>query len=176
MNRQQLWAPWRIGYLKDQTRKTGESGCFLCEAIERPDEDDSRLVLHRDEAGMILMNRYPYTNGHLMVAPRSHVGRLRHFTAEQRAGLMELTTLAERLIQAVLDPQGLNIGINVGRPAGAGLPGHLHVHLVPRWGGDTNFMDVVGNIRVIPQALEETYRELAAALPDVLAEAPSDSS
>ncbi|MBI1373161.1 MAG: HIT domain-containing protein [Phycisphaera sp.] len=168
-----VWAPWRIDYLKgvDAGGVDGDAasgGCFLCDACARPDEDAARLVVHRDDIGVIMLNRYPYTNGHLMVTPARHVGDLPDLSRDDRAALMELTTLAERLIHVVLNPQGINIGVNVGRAAGAGVPGHLHVHLVPRWGGDTNFMNVVGGVRVSPQALDDVYSEMTRALPKVL--------
>lgn len=143
---------------------------FIREAYEKPEEDRDRLVLYREDAGLIMMNRYPYTGGHLMVAPGQEVADLADIPAAQRARLMEMVVIAERLIQRVLNPQGINIGVNIGRSAGAGLPNHVHIHLVPRWGGDTNFMHVVGNVRVIPQALDELYDELKAALPSVLDE------
>lgn len=159
-----LWAPWRLEYVKDLVDTDAEGGCFLCEAWSNPEQDAQRHVIYRDQHGMILMNRYPYTNGHLLVALGEHIPDLPQLSAEQRCALMELTTLAERLIQAVMNPQGINIGINVGRAAGAGLPGHLHVHLVPRWSGDTNFMTVVGKVRVIPQAMQEIYDEYKCAV------------
>lgn len=167
-----LWAPWRMEYIKHVD--DDDAGCFLCEAWQHPDEDEQRLVVHRDKAGMILLNRYPYTNGHLLVALGDHTPDLPEMTAEQRASLFELVCEAERLLKATLNPQGINIGINVGRCAGAGLPGHLHVHLVPRWSGDTNFMQAVGAVRVIPQALEEIHEELTAAAPKVFGPPPDE--
>lgn len=167
MEWQSIWAPWRIDYIR-RVKDEAQPPCFLCAAWEAPAEDADRLVLHRTDVGLIVMNRYPYTNGHLMAVPGEHVSDLIDLDAHRRAALMELTTLAERLIQATLNPQGINIGMNIGRAAGAGLPGHLHVHLVPRWGGDTNFMHVVGGVRVQPQATEQVYEEMTAALPKVL--------
>ena len=146
----------------------GPHVCFLCKAWEEPAADAQSLVVHREAAGMLIMNRFPYTTGHLMVVPAEHVADLTDLSPDTRASVMEMTVLARRLIQAVLNPQGVNIGINIGRAAGAGLPGHMHVHLVPRWGGDTNFINIVGQVRIIPQALEQTYEELKAALPKVL--------
>jgi ATP adenylyltransferase len=164
-----IWAPWRIDYIRGIDTPEQED-CFLCAAWNAPAEDDERLVLHRTERGMILLNRYPYTNGHLLVAMGSHVADLPELDQADRAELMELTTLAERALLTALNPQGVNIGINIGRCAGAGLPGHLHMHLVPRWFGDTNFMSVVGQVRVIPQALEQIHEELRKVLPTVLEE------
>jgi ATP adenylyltransferase len=164
-----LWAPWRMQYLRDLPE--GEDGppvCFLCRAWEDPAADAANLVLHRNDDAMLIMNRFPYTTGHLMVVPGEHVADLCDLPARRRAAMMEMTVLAQRLVAAVLNPQGMNIGINIGRAAGAGLPGHIHMHLVPRWGGDTNFINVVGQVRIIPQALEQTCEELKAALPKVL--------
>jgi len=156
-------------YLRDLPEGEGAPGtCFLCKAWEDPHADLHALVLHRDPSTMIIMNRYPYTTGHLMVVPGEHVSDLAEMDPPARAAMIEMTVLAERLIQTVLNPQGMNIGINIGRVAGAGLPGHLHVHLVPRWGGDTNFINVVGQVRVIPQAMEQTYEELKAAVPKLV--------
>lgn len=141
--------------------------CFLCEAAAcepGSDEAAARLVLDRDEHGLILLNRYPYTNGHLLVAPREHAADLADLSPTARAGLMELTVRAQAVLRAALNPQGLNLGVNLGRCAGAGLPGHVHVHVVPRWAGDVNFMQVVGAVRVIPQALEASYAALRAAM------------
>ncbi|MEX2673210.1 MAG: HIT domain-containing protein [Phycisphaeraceae bacterium] len=163
-----VWAPWRIEYIRQLPRDGGAPACFLCDAWQRPEDDDALLVLHRSPAAMILMNRFPYTSGHLMVVPAEHAGDLVDLTSTVRCEIIELIALAERLIQTVLNPQGLNIGFNIGRAAGAGLPGHVHAHLVPRWGGDTNFISVVGQVRVIPQAMQETFEELKAALPGVL--------
>lgn len=168
MQHQQLWAPWRMAYI-DQLSEldatapapTDAPACFLCDAADaKPDTFAQRLVLHADEHGLILLNRYPYTNGHLLVAPREHVADLADLTPQARAGLMELTVLAEQTLRAAMNPQGMNIGVNLGRCAGAGLPGHVHIHVVPRWNGDTNFMQIVGQVRVIPQALEASYAAL----------------
>ena len=123
-----------------------------------------RLVLLSDERGSLLMNRYPYSNGHLLVAPHKHAGDISDLTASERAGLMELTELGSRLLRTAMHCQGVNLGMNLGRSAGAGVPGHCHMHLVPRWNGDVNFMQTVAGARVIPQALEASYDALRAAL------------
>lgn len=163
MQRENLWAPWRIDYLR-RLDGDGLPGCFLCDAWADPAGDERRQVLHRNGHGMIIMNHYPYTNGHLMACLGEHLGDLREMTADQRAALMELTVTAQRVIDATLNPQGLNVGVNIGAAAGAGLPGHLHIHLVPRWGGDTNFIDVVGGVRVIPMAMKQIYDEMRQAM------------
>ena len=171
MNHDTLWAPWRIQYIKGLTAETAppanDDGCFLCDAARSDLTDEQRadrLVLCHDERGLLLLNRYPYTNGHLLIAPADHLPDLDDMTAGQRAGLMELAALGERLLKATMNPQGLNVGMNVGRCAGAGVPGHVHMHVVPRWNGDVNFMAAVAGVRVIPQSLAHSYDELKAAL------------
>ena len=157
----QLWAPWRMEFI----RGPKEEGCFLCRIHrEGPAKDAANLVVCRGKSCFLLMNRYPYNGGHLMVAPYRHVGRLETLTVEERSEIMELTCLAERLLEQVARPQGFNVGINQGAAAGAGLKDHLHVHVVPRWEGDTNFMPVLGSVRVMPQALEEMFAALVAEL------------
>lgn len=177
MSKPNLWAPWRIDYLQDlggekpPGHTAGPQGCFLCTAGEKdlPEpQKQERLVLHRDAHGTLLLNRYPYTNGHLLVAPHAHVPDLSDLAWEDRAGLIELCELGTRLLKQVVNPQGINVGVNLGRAAGAGVPGHLHWHLVPRWTGDTNFMDVVGGVRVIPQALDASYRRLKDAVDELV--------
>ncbi len=170
MKRSPLWAPWRMEYIRNlEPDESAQTGSFLAEYWQHPESDTENMVLHRSDLSFIVMNRFPYTNGHLMVAPGEAIADLPQMSAEQRADLMEMTTLAERMLQAAFNPQGVNIGINVGRCAGAGLPDHLHIHVVPRWAGDVNFMEVVGGVRVIPQAMDEVYRELLAVLPGLLA-------
>ena len=159
------------GMVADASDKPEQSqegaGCFLCEAaaVRVPsDEAKQCLVLLRDGRGVVMLNRYPYTNGHLMVAPLGHIGDLTDLTSSQRGDLIELTAIAETALKTAVNAQGVNIGVNIGRCAGAGLPGHLHVHIVPRWNGDTNFMRTVGCVRVIPEALEQSYARLAQSL------------
>ena len=165
-----LWAPWRLSYLQglgstDPSADQEDASCFLCEASRAglSDQDAAeRLVLARDSRGTLLLNRYPYSNGHLLAAPLDHLADLGDLTSRQRTGLMDLADLACRLLRAVLNPQGINIGMNLGRCAGAGMPGHVHLHVVPRWHGDVNFMQVVGGVRVIPQALSDSFQALRA--------------
>ena len=173
MDKQALWAPWRMGYIRTlvtEEKQEGfgrERGCFLCEAAS-PDltheASRDRLMLARDDHAVLMLNRFPYANGHLLVAPLEHVPDLTDLTAADRAGMMELCNLGCRLLRIAMNCHGINIGMNLGRVAGAGVPGHAHMHLVPRWHGDINFMDVVGNVRIIPQALEDTYEGLIDAL------------
>ena len=149
----------------DFIRAPKEKGCFLCR-IARADrsKDGENLVICRGRHCILLLNRYPYTGGHLMVAPRRHIGTLSMLTPVEMREMMELTCLGERLLTRVAQPQGFNIGINQGAAAGAGLKDHLHMHLVPRWEGDTNFMPVLGHVRVMPQALEEMHAALRKEL------------
>jgi ATP adenylyltransferase len=157
----QLWAPWRMEFI----RGPKEEGCFLCRIVrEGPAKDAENLVVCRRSACILLLNRYPYNGGHLMVAPRRHVGTLGALSSEELREMMDLTCLAERLLERVARPQGFNMGLNQGVAAGAGLKDHLHLHVVPRWEGDTNFMPVLGRVRVMPQALEEMHAALLAEL------------
>ena len=166
-----LYAPWRMSYIKSLT-KPDEGVCFLCKAADAANdaERSAALVLWQSDLSVVLLNRYPYANGHLMVAPRSHVPDLDLMSCEQQADLMLQTTEAVKLLRRAVSAQGFNIGINVGRCAGAGVPGHLHQHIVPRWGGDVSFMQVVGETRIVPDALSRTYQELLSVRAAILAE------
>ena len=151
MNRP-LWAPWRVEYIRSE--KNGP--CFLCRIFTAKD-DRENLLLHRGKTCAVVMNRYPYNSGHLMVAPYRHIAGLDQFTSEETIEMGFLTARAVAVLGEVMAPQGFNIGYNLGEVAGAGLKDHLHQHIVPRWSGDTNFMPVLGGPRVIPEALEATY-------------------
>ena len=143
------------------------SGCFLCDYRDTPSEDAAHHVLWRTEDMMVVMNRFPYTNGHLLIAPLRHEGELEALSEAELCNLMVHLRDAKRLLARAVNAQGFNIGINFGLCAGAGLPDHVHAHLVPRWNGDTNFMAVVGDVRVIPESLDRQYarlRDLAAEL------------
>ena len=146
-------------------RTPKEAGCFLCRiSSEGPDRDAENLVIRRGTHCFLLMNRYPYNGGHLMAAPYRHLGTLGSLSTDERLELLELACLGERLLAEVAGPHGFNIGINQGSAAGAGVKDHLHLHVVPRWDGDTNFMPVLGSVRVMPQALEEMHAALMQAL------------
>jgi len=162
MNQKNIWAPWRLEYLKslDSSDHVGREGCFLCHYWNQPQEDEKNLVLWRTNQCMVLFNRFPYTGGHLLVAPKGHVASMDVLDDATMLNLMTLARDAQTVLTQAIHPQGFNIGINVHRCAGAGVPGHLHLHVVPRWEGDTNFMAVTGQVRVISQALDELYREL----------------
>ena len=153
---ERLWSPWRMQYLAASGDDDG--GCFLC-AAARPVEDDAG-VLHRGESAYVILNAFPYNTGHVMVAPVRHVGELDALEQSERAEIMELTTRTVAVVRAAMGAHGFNVGMNLGRAAGAGVPGHLHVHVVPRWGGDTNFMPVVAQTKVLPEMLEETAAKL----------------
>ncbi|MGE3275558.1 MAG: HIT domain-containing protein [Vicinamibacterales bacterium] len=140
------------------TRSAEPEACVFCAA---PTRDDGRaLVVHEGPRCYVILNLYPYNSGHLMVVPRRHVGRLASVEPEELAEIAALTRLAEMALTEAFDPQGINVGLNLGRPAGAGVVDHLHVHLVPRWNGDTNFMSVVGQVRVLPEELPRTAEKL----------------
>jgi len=160
-----LWAPWRMEYIDDL--ELGKDGCFLCEYRDKPESDRESLVLLRRPRTMAVMNRFPYTGGHLLVAPQSHVGLLHDLDTETLCELMTTLRDCQDVLTAAFHPEGFNIGFNIGRCAGAGLPGHIHMHVVPRWEGDTNFMSVLGDVRVIPQALTTTYDRLRAAAEEI---------
>jgi ATP adenylyltransferase len=153
-----LYTPWRMKYV---TTADKARGCVLCEARDGEGETD-RLVVHRGEAAFILMNLYPYNSGHVMVAPHRHVATLSQTTPEELSEIMTLARRLEAAIQDVYEPDGINLGMNLGRPAGAGVPDHLHLHVVPRWSGDTSFMTVVGGTRVIPEEPAEACARLRA--------------
>lgn len=155
-----LWAPWRMGWIRAAHKS---EGCLFCR-VARGHADRRDLVLARTPHAMLMLNRYPYNPAHLMVAVRRHAGQFHELDAAERTELLELTALAERALAAEYAPHGINYGLNAGRVAGAGFPGHLHLHLVPRWDGDTNFMPVVGETRVLPESLAKTWSRLRAAI------------
>lgn len=159
--RTNLYAPWRIEYIN--TLNAAGEGCFLCRARDETDRDAENLLLWRTEHCIVMMNRFPYSAGHLLIAPAEHIGELSDLNDGAMLEMMRLARDAQKLLSHSIRAEGLNIGINVGRCAGAGLPGHLHVHVVPRWSGDTNFMAVLDDVRVVSQALSELYRQLREA-------------
>jgi ATP adenylyltransferase len=162
MQSRPLFAPWRMDYIKSVVKGQDDDQCFLCQAAAASTDAErrQRLTLWTTDAMVVVINRYPYTNGHLLIAPRAHKADLEELTPEEQLDFQRQTAEAVRLLKRATSPQGFNIGINIGRCAGAGLPGHLHQHVVPRWNGDTNFMGVVGEVRVVPQAMTQLYDEL----------------
>jgi len=157
-----LWAPWRMEYIGNLDEDQ-DGGCFLCRAWQETD-DEANLVLQRGERTFVIFNRFPYSNGHLLVATAEHGRTLGDLSDEELVELMRTTADMQHLLQRVTHAQGFNIGLNVGRLAGAGVTDHLHLHIVPRWEGDTNFMAVLADVKVIPQALKDLYQALRAAL------------
>lgn len=157
---QRLFSPWRKPYI--QRDKAKQAGCVFCLALEQLDGADN-LIVHRGQLAFVILNRYPYTSGHLMALPFIHVARLDELDPATRAELIELQTCAVAVLEAVYAPQGFNLGANLGAAAGAGIEEHLHFHIVPRWAGDTNFTATVGQTRVLPETLEETWERVRAA-------------
>ncbi len=159
LERKNLWAPWRIGYIKSTSDQTPE-GCFICHTIDHPEQDKENLVLWRSGLSVILLNRFPYNNGHLLIAPKRHVGDLEDLDDDEMLDLMRCTREVKRCLAQAIQPHGYNIGVNLGRCAGAGLPDHLHIHIIPRWNGDTNFVSVCTDVEVISQSLDELLEQL----------------
>ena len=159
---ERLWTPWRLAYVTGAAVSSeptaGPPACLFCEAGAGPAEQD--LVLIRGRFSFVILNRFPYNNGHLMVAPLRHIASLASATDEELAEVMRFTRDAEVALTEAYAPHGINVGINLGRSAGAGIVDHFHVHLVPRWNGDTSFMSVIGNVRVLPEELGQTANRL----------------
>ena len=158
-----LWAPWRLEYILGDKEK----GCFFCKAA-KSSEDEKHLVLWRGATCFCIMNRYPYNNGHLMVAPFRHRGKLETLRDAELQELMTLTRDAQRVLTSAMRPDGFNLGANLGKVAGAGVVGHFHFHIVPRWTGDTNFMPVIADTKVVPQALGDLFGTLQREFVDLL--------
>jgi ATP adenylyltransferase len=154
------WAPWRLEYIKSADE---EAGCIFCAAVEGDDEE--RLVVHRGAQAVALLNKYPYSSGHFMVAPVRHIGEYGDLAAEEVLELHRFASAGMHALGQLYAPQGFNVGWNLGRIAGAGVIDHVHLHVVPRWAGDTNFMPVLADVKVLPEHLAETRRRLAEAWP-----------
>lgn len=152
MKHKNLWAPWRIKYIQgiNDTRE-----CFICHNLANPGEDDKNLVLWRSDKSIVILNRFPYNNGHMLIAPVRHIRDLDQASDEELLELTKLIRESQKALSLAINPHGFNVGMNVGRCAGAGLPEHLHFHVVPRWNGDTNFMSICSNADVISQSLIE---------------------
>jgi ATP adenylyltransferase len=153
-----IWAPWRLPYVKDAS-KDNEAGCIFC-VKPAEDDDEKNLIVHRGDRCFVILNLFPYTNGHLMVAPYAHLATLPELDAETVAQMMGLAQRAMTVLDEKYNPQGYNAGLNQGRVAGAGYDAHIHLHVVPRWAGDTNYMPVLADTRVMPQSLEDSYKAL----------------
>ena len=178
-----LWAPWRMAYIQGLEREAQDAGNgagsseatnFLLAAWSDPSADLRHHVVHRNAHGLVMLNRYPYTNGHLLVALGDPRPRLLEYSPTQRAAFWALVDVAAALVETALQPQGLNVGVNQARAGGAGLPEHAHAHVLPRWNGDTNFMSTIAGARVIPSSLEAMADSLRKALPTALRMAAAD--
>lgn len=159
---ERLWAPWRIQYVTEGKNY----GCIFC---DKPDEDldKENLILRRGDLSFIMMNAFPYNNGHLMIAPYRHVGDISLLGDEEMLDIMKMVVLGKEALAKAFQPDGFNIGVNLGKVAGAGIEDHVHVHVVPRWNGDTNFMPVIADTKVMPQALDAAYEKLSEALAEM---------
>jgi len=158
-----LWTPWRYAYITTAAKHDGTSAqCIFCELPRLP--DDEAKIVYRGEHCFVILNGFPYTSGHVMVVPFAHLDELQKLPEAAVQEMMALSQKMERVLRQVYSPDGINLGMNIGRAAGAGVAGHIHMHVLPRWVGDTNFMTVTGESRVLPEALEETWRKLRGAL------------
>ncbi len=155
MEHKNLWAPWRIKYIQGLSEKPPGSDCFICHNAQTPQDDNKNLLLWRTDKNIVMLNRFPYNNGHLLIAPIRHIGGLEQATNDELLEMIKLVRESQKALSLAIKPHGFNIGMNFGRCAGAGLPDHLHIHIVPRWDGDTNFMSVCSDTKVISQSLIE---------------------
>ena len=151
-----LWAPWRMEYVSSDNKK---GGCIFCPCDDRS-QDEKRLILFRGNRSIVLMNRFPYINGHLLVAPLRHVSTLDALLPEEKLDLITMVEKSIGVLKEVMNPEGFNVGVNLGKAAGAGVEEHIHFHVVPRWIGDTNYMTVFGEVRVVPEHIQATYQKL----------------
>ena len=156
---ERIWAPWRLAYVKGASKGSEEEECIFC-SKPAADDDEQSLIVHRGERCFVILNLFPYTNGHLMVAPFEHLATLQELDGPTVAELMALAQRAMTVLEERYEPHGFNVGFNQGRVAGAGVEHHIHMHVVPRWGGDTNFMPVLADARVMPQSLDDSYAVL----------------
>jgi ATP adenylyltransferase len=164
---ERMWRPWRIRYIEAMGEKKDDA-CIFC---TKPRGDDREsLILHRGERCFVMLNLYPYNTGHVMVSPYRHLASLEELDPEEQSEMMRLASLCLRAIRRAMKPEGFNLGMNLGRVAGAGYDGHVHLHIVPRWQGDTNFMPIVADTKVMPESVEDSYRRLRVALKEVLGE------
>ncbi len=158
-----LWTPWRYAYITAASKDEGKpDGCIFCELPKLPDEQAK--IVYRGKLCYVILNSFPYTSGHVMIVPFAHLDQLQKLPESAAQEMMALSQKMESVLRRVYTPDGINLGMNIGRAAGAGVTGHIHMHVLPRWVGDTNFMTVTGESRVLPEALEETWRRIRAAL------------
>lgn len=161
-----MWSPWRSEYVEEASHRPAlhKDETSLFAQLEEEGEDKENFILWRGESVFVIMNRYPYNNGHLLIVPYREVERYEDLRPEEQMAIARTIERCIRWLRHALDPEGFNVGLNLGVASGAGIPEHLHVHVVPRWGGDTNFMTTTGDVRVIPEAMRKTYRKLRAAI------------
>jgi len=162
---ERIWAPWRLSYIETASSEP-RPGCIFVD-LPQEDDDEKNLILFRGETAFVMLNRFPYTNGHLMVAPYRHTSNLSELNDQELLEIHQLVVRCTEWITACYKPHGFNIGVNLGEAAGAGIPDHVHWHIVPRWHGDTNSMTVVGDVRVLPQSLEKSYARLRLVVGDI---------
>jgi len=162
-----LYAPWRMAYVDQPDKTVAKDGCVFCAKAADPDHDISNLVVHRGNHVFVILNLFPYNNGHLMVVPYEHYGALQELSEEAMLEMMRMTRLAQAALERAFHPEGYNLGMNLGRAAGAGIADHIHLHIVPRWNGDTNFMPVLGDTKVLPDALESSCVKIREAWAEV---------
>lgn len=164
---QHLWSPWRSEYIASFAETDGKNErkdeCFLCAAARQADKDAETLVVARRETCFVMMNRFPYNSGHIMVAPKRHCGEISLLSDAELTDLFFTVREAERALKTAFQPHGVNVGINIGKAAGAGVPDHLHVHLVPRWEGDANFMPTIADVKIVSERLQDTFEKLRRA-------------
>ncbi|MGA7912379.1 MAG: HIT domain-containing protein [Candidatus Dormiibacterota bacterium] len=156
---ERLWAPWRMQYIGGEQRP----GCLFCRVLENPDDEDAALAVWRPEGALVMLNKFPYNPGHAMVAPQAHQGSIEDLDDAQTLSVMRALRRTVGVLRATMNPEGFNIGVNIGRASGAGIPDHVHFHVVPRWNGDTNFMAVIDDVKVVNEALLETAAKLKQA-------------
>ena len=159
----QLWAPWRLSYVAAKPPPSDADPCFICRGLAESD-DRTNLISQRTPLSVVVLNRYPYNNGHLLIAPRRHIGQLSQLEPAEILDTQQTLTRMVARLESLMRPDGFNVGLNLGKVAGAGLPGHLHWHIVPRWNGDTNFMPILADAKVIVQSLDALYDQLTARL------------
>lgn len=157
---ERLWSPRRYEYIANTSVQKSQDSCFFCEAAKNPADDAVNFVVHRGALNFAILNRYPYISGHLMIAPYEHLGQLSAASKDVTDEMMDLVKRSQTALLEVYKPDGFNIGMNLGRAAGAGVADHIHMHMLPRWGGDTNFMSTIGETRVLPEELSVTYQKL----------------
>lgn len=172
-NMEYLWAPWRSAYVTDSSKKDRKFSCIFCDFIAE-NNDKGNLIVYRGKYSFIILNRFPYNPGHIMIVPYRHIPSIELLDANETVEIFNLIKLSLKILREIYSPDGFNVGINIGRVAGAGIESHVHVHIVPRWNGDANFMPVISNTKVLPEALEDTYNKLKKGFQSIISEETLD--